>query len=365
MLLLIGTSSAAQEYPGRDYSQWRVSLITLGPGTTYWERFGHNAILVEPAEVSPAYLYNFGLFDFQSESFLLNFALGKMEYLAAAFDGDAEMRHYAAGDRSVRQQVLNLAPDAKQRIIEHLEWHRTPPNNTYVYDYYVQNCSTKVRDALDLALDGQLKRQFAQSEARFGTFRDHTHRLTGPEPWLYTATDLGLGRAVDQPISRWDEFFVPMELADALASISGLVASDRYLPVSDPIVEPKQEPLVWPWFLLAGLLVSTVVLFAPRIFVVGYGLVSTVAFLGMVALWTLTDHQAAYVNQNLLLFTPLWLIAYWKPRIAFVAGALWIVSLALQILPGSQDQWNWLAFTLIPAVACIRLSQQKINPVRL
>ena len=360
-LCLVACGAWSQSQGSTDYEEWQISLVTLGPGETYWERFGHNAILVEPPRGGTPYLYNFGLFDFQSENFLLNFAMGKMEYLAAAFDGSDEMRRIAAGNRSVRQQVLNLSPDQKRRIVEHLEWHRAPPNNTYLYDYYLQNCSTKVRDALDLALSGALRGRFESTGARFGSFRDHTHRLTGPEPWLYVATDLGLGRSVDRSITRWDEFFIPMELADAVAEIPDLVIVERNASITDPVSEPGTEPTAWPWFALAGLVISLLALALPRTFVAAYGSLSALVFCGMVALWALTDHQAAYMNQNLLLFTPLWLIALWKPRVALLAAALWIGALILQFLPASQDQSNWLAFTLIPAAACLWSLRSKRN----
>jgi len=56
----------------------RIGLVTMEPGETYWERFGHNAILVAPDDGSEPTLYNYGYFDFDEPNFLLRFAAGDM-----------------------------------------------------------------------------------------------------------------------------------------------------------------------------------------------------------------------------------------------------------------------------------------------
>src|SRR5690242_19082355 len=53
-----------------------ISLVTYGPGETYWERFGHDAIEVRDTASGEAFNFNYGVFDFDERGFLLNFARG-------------------------------------------------------------------------------------------------------------------------------------------------------------------------------------------------------------------------------------------------------------------------------------------------
>jgi hypothetical protein len=57
----------------------QVSLLTFSPGDIYWQRFGHNALIVRDGLGAPR-LYNYGTFDFQQKNFFLNFARGRMQY---------------------------------------------------------------------------------------------------------------------------------------------------------------------------------------------------------------------------------------------------------------------------------------------
>src|SRR5690606_14006533 len=83
----------------------------------------------------------------------------------------------------------------------------------------------------------------------------------------------GLSRRADQQLSRWEEAFVPMRLADSLdearlADGRPLVASEQVLLPHRIAPEPPERPRPWwPW-LVAGLVLGTAVLaaarFAPR-----------------------------------------------------------------------------------------------------
>ena len=123
--------------------------MTIGPGDIYWTRFGHNAIVINDRATDRARIYNFGIFDFDSEDFLLEFLRGRMMYLAVG-EPLRDFGIYLEQGRSIDVQWLALAPAQRLALREHLEWHVAPENSRYRYDYYEQNCSTKVRDALDL-----------------------------------------------------------------------------------------------------------------------------------------------------------------------------------------------------------------------
>src|SRR3546814_9746534 len=75
---------------------------------------------------------------------------------------------------------------------------------------------------------------------------------------MWLGFDIGLGPAADQPLSVWQESFVPMRLADALREVDGsngqplVLAEEQILP-HRIAPEPAETPRPWwPWA-LAGL----------------------------------------------------------------------------------------------------------------
>ena len=48
-------------------------------------------------------------------------------------------------------------PIEKAALLEYLQWNAQDAHKYYRYDYYRDNCSTRVRDALDRVLRGRWK----------------------------------------------------------------------------------------------------------------------------------------------------------------------------------------------------------------
>jgi len=196
----------------------QLAIVTFGPGTLSWERFGHNAIVVDDPAAGTRLSYNYGVFDFLEKSFLLNFALGHMHYSLAARPLDEDLAVYVGEGRSVTVQVLNLTPAQARYLAEFLAWNAQPKNAGYRYDYFVNNCSTRVRDALNQALGGALERQLAGRSAPH-SYRSDAVRLISSDFWSALGMDMGLGPKADGPLSLWQESFVPMVLSAALRDV--------------------------------------------------------------------------------------------------------------------------------------------------
>src|SRR5690606_19749011 len=142
-------------------SRLRIDLITMGPGDAVWERFGHNALRVYDPLTGDDVTYNYGMFDFAAEDFFPRFFRGDMLYWMEGFDTRNVVYSYIASNRSVYSQELNLTPEQKARLVTFLEWNAREENRYYAYHYYRDNCSTRVRDAIDYALGGQLREALA------------------------------------------------------------------------------------------------------------------------------------------------------------------------------------------------------------
>ena len=62
----------------------RIGVMTMQPGEVFWERFGHDAIVVDDPARSAPISYNFGFFDLEEEGFVGRFVRGEMEYALVA-----------------------------------------------------------------------------------------------------------------------------------------------------------------------------------------------------------------------------------------------------------------------------------------
>ncbi|MBP8177531.1 MAG: DUF4105 domain-containing protein, partial [Xanthomonadales bacterium] len=268
LLLLALSQFAAAQAPRWDRNQpgetLEIALVTIGPGPVYWERFGHNAIAVRDTVSGRSVLYNYGMFDFGQVNFLLNFVRGRMQYQLVAQDAGADLASYELSGRRVGVQHLNLSPPQRVALRDFLEWNARPENAGYRYDYYLDNCSSRVRDALDQALEGLLAGASVGQPART-TFRRETRRLTAPVPWLYLGTHAGLGPTTDQPIDRWQAAFVPMTLQEIVRDIATADDDGRSIPLvareerlqEATLPDPGAEPPAWRWrFATTGLVLA-------------------------------------------------------------------------------------------------------------
>ena len=313
--------SPIPEIPDDGEEAW---LVTFGPGELYFERFGHNAIWLREPAAGLDHTFNFGYFDFEQEDFFLRFMRGRMLYFSVAQPFAREFEYYRQENRSIRAQKLNLTQAQYQRLRDHLLNEVQPENRNYRYDYYLDNCSTRIRDALDVALDGALRASTAQTPATLN-FRDQTRRLTQTEFWYYLGLETGLGFPVDRAVTRWDEMFIPMVVANEIVSMPGeitgngepLVEVDTMFFASTLPVPPAAPTSIWYRYLLLGVLIAGLAWlsgrFMPSIWLHGLSrawvLINAAMGLILAALWLLTDHEASSDNANLLLLNPLLLLA--------------------------------------------------------
>jgi hypothetical protein len=381
LILGLLVASAAQAQAPEPGSELTVSLVTMGPGRYVWERFGHNAIRVTDSRTGADTAYNYGMFDFGHENFFTNFARGEMDYWMEGADASRMVRAYMRDDRSVWVQVLDLTPKQRLELAEFLRWNEQPENRYYRYHYYYDNCSTRVRDAIDRALGGAIRSAF-DTVASGTTYRSHSRRLTENDLFIYTGINIGLGRPTDRPISAWEEMFLPLALREHVRTLTvpgehgeprPLVASEETLYLSTLEPPPDSPPNWWPRYLAVGVLVGTLLAFTGRrreasrgartVFVIVgmlWALVAGIAGIALAYLWLLTAHVTSYANENLLHFFPLSLalvalipLSVHRPgslpaarRIAIAIAILSVVGLLLKLLPGSQVNGEIIALAL-------------------
>ncbi len=375
-------ASPARE-PG---SEITVSLITFGSGHEVFERFGHNALRFQNAVTGQDVAYHWGLYDFTAPDFVMRFVTGETNYSMGAVDPLALLEAERRRGRPTTLQRLNLTPAQALKLQEFVRWNALEENKFYRYDYYVDNCSTRLRDALDRALGGILEK--ATDSARTAlTYRSESLRLTEGDAPVQAGIDIALGRPADVPLTKWESFFIPMRLRDALRDIRvagpggveiSLVGGEQVpaLPLGvSPIPEATEVPgLFWRYAVVGLLLAALVVVLRVAMIsrpwaawvlaVVGtvWSLVCGVMGVVLLLAWFATKHQFWARNETDLLLTPLSLALVvlipaslvWgrsvraARMVAAVVAALGMVALLLALVPGGQQSGALVAM-LLPA----------------
>jgi hypothetical protein len=315
--------ATAETQPGPELS---VSVLTFSPGVLVWERFGHNALLLRNHRTGVSAVFNYGVFDFQQEHFFLNFARGRMEYQLDAASLEDTLDWYSQEGRWIEEQELALTPEQLLAVGRFLQHNLAPGHREYRYDYFRDNCSTRVRDLLNEVMGGALAAQL-RGVMTPASYRGEALRLMSPDAALALGMDLLLGHAADAPLDLWARSFVPGEFMAALRTVQvddghggrqPLVRAQRRL-LDLPAPEgPATAPRWWPVLLLVGLsLAALLVLLArPRhariarraaaTVIVGLCAAFGLAGLLLISLWLFTDHWAAADNLTLAILHPLW-----------------------------------------------------------
>lgn len=305
-------------------SELEIYVMTMGQGDLLWERFGHNALGIRDRRAGTDIVYNWGTFSFEQEDFLPRFLRGEMLYWMAPNDAAGTLVAYQSWNRSVTVQRLNLTPAQRDSVRRFVEWNQQDANKFYRYDYYLDNCSTRVRDALDAVLGGAIRRA-TDSIQTPTTYRDHSLRLMDGMLWSRTGIDLGLGAPTDRPITAWEAMFIPMEMQRALRSIRVPDSTGALVPLvtsEDVLFEATRAPerrdvprLAGTAFLLGLALAALLVALGYRLpgavaattLALACSLVAGTLGLLLFLLWTVTQHGATHGNQNLFFAQPLWL----------------------------------------------------------
>jgi hypothetical protein len=347
-----------------------VSLITVGPGEVLWDRFGHTGIRVQNLATGMDSTWNWGLFDFDSPDFIRRFLTGDTRYWVAGFPTPAVLDYYRRYQRGVWEQELTLDFVQADSVLRFLRWNSQPENKFYRYDYYLDNCSTRARDALDAVLGGAIRRA-VESKSAGVTWRGETLRLSQAFPSVAFGMSFTLGPRADVTLSAWEGAFLPMRLHDAVKAVTvthaagpePLVRVEHELVPAGPFGEAANAPSYGMPALAIGvlvaLLIAAIARYAPapgaRVFVGAFGSLwhLVVGLAGTLVLWAglFTRHTFMGANTNVLLGTPvslalavLFLLAARSragtgvrrttSRLAQFAAAASLVALALHVVRG-------------------------------
>lgn len=298
-----------------------VSLLTCDEGSEIYSLFGHSALRIIDDSNSIDQIYNWGMFEFSENEFDFGyqFAKGRLVYYMAIQSFENFIYEYFYFKRGVREQILLLNQNQKQLLYEELQLNYLPENRKYNYDFFYDNCSSRIRDILKKVLDNDLIFTNHKDADQF-TFRQIIDVNLKSQPWLDLGIDLVLGSKIDVRTSNKHLMFLPKYLEEILdsslikqedGSKKPLVLEKLTLLASHQT--SKQELTgteLYFWFILFITLILIV-------FRVNYATMSwigfllfTIGLLGIVLIfmWIGTDHNGTKINYNLIWANPVHLI---------------------------------------------------------
>ena len=342
LLTFVGLSPAKAQF-------WEVSLLTADPGTELYSSFGHSAIRMR--ELGPGgrdLVFNFGTFDFDTPNFYGKFATGKLNYMLSVATYDRFIVEYDYYKRGLREQVLDLSEEQKDFLLQHLDAQYAPERRFYKYDFFYNNCATKIRDAFDVVIGEQLV--WSDTLAEEKTFRNLIDEFVLPLPWADFGIDLALGSVIDRPATELEKQFLPtyMEQAFAKATIVENGVSRPLVKQSRVLLEYPNEatqqsllnPSVVFWFLAVIFAALTGYGFKKGRLMKGLDIAffGTLGILGLVVafLWFFTDHSATLWNWNILWAFPGHLVLVWglvaRPNATWISSYLLFVMVATVVV---------------------------------
>ena len=347
----------------------RISLLTCSAGSELYTKFGHSAIRIQDRQTGQDVVFNYGIFDFDTPGFYTKFLRGKLLYRLAQHSTRNFVEVYRRENREVIEQEIYLNAEQKRRVLEFLAENYKPENQYYLYDFFLDNCATRIRDVIYHQLDGQLS--IPKDQASVYTFREMLDLSLEEYLWPKFGMDLILGTPTDQPLTFSHEMFLPDFLSDNLAEGKVQLPDTTFLLMGAPkvLVSPptsvhnsKQglwSPLVvWSFFAALVLLFT---FFAPQKMQkrFDYFLFMVLGLLGTFVLfmWLGTEHYPTKSNWNLLWLHPLYLIVpfvYGKKSGELLLGLQAIILLLLLLTWGRLPQEFNVAFIPIWVAIGIR-----------
>jgi hypothetical protein len=308
----------------------QISVITCGPyQEELYSAFGHSAFRVYDPATGIDDAYNYGVFDFDQPNFYLNFARGYLYYKLGVYPYDRFRDFYIYYNRYVHEQVLDLTPAQKQRLYDYLLWNAQPENETYRYDYFKNNCATKIRDIMITVFGDSVKFDGSYITTTY-SLRDLININLKHQPWGDLALDLGLGLPSDKIATPFEYMFLPdyVESGFDHSTLNGNPVVKSKISVYKSRDEEYSKTLISPTVALILTLIVSIALsfwdvkrkqlslwFDAMLFGI-VGLVGSLLFF----MWVATDHHTSARNFNLLWALPTHLLVVF----AFIKNPAWV-----------------------------------------
>lgn len=328
--------------------QWQLSptayasIMTCGSGDEFYEVFGHSAMRICDTANNIDMVFNYGIFDFDVEGFYFKFARGRLDYCLAVQSFENFMREYDYYGRAVWEQRLNLTNEECCHLFSMLMENAQPENKYYKYDFFRDNCATRVDDMITNTLTKTLTKTKTITEKI--TYRDLLYKYNVSMPWWQLGTDILLGARCDKVLNAKQYRYIPMEMMtqyDTMCFADGSrVAGEQRQLLTDRRTPMRKgiSPTLLMW--LAFIIIATLSLFADKrgwkLYWLDGIVFSLASFLSLLLLflWFGCDHWCTKWNMNLLWANPLLFWPLFRLRRPRKADCLPMIFILLILIVG-------------------------------
>ncbi len=325
---------------------YTVSILTIGPGNSLNDSFGHSAIRVQSKTKKYDLVFNYGIYDYNDPRFYSNFIKGYLKYSLGVSYFENFKSSYIANDRYIKEQVLSLPNDLKEKLVDKLIFNSKPENKDYFYDYFNNNCSTVIKDIIKgLLSQYDYHNTYESVTSNKDSYRSLIYENINKNSWGSLGIDICLGSYIDQQIDSEKNTFLPEYLFEYLNSSYYSYSNNDKKIEKVKLIEniifinkvKDVEKSTFNIFLTSPLFVF--ILIFTALFLLNYrnkenkkihlaleSIHILTSFIGclLLFLWFFTDHTTAAFNYNLLWANPInfillinvlnkkWKIAYLK-----------------------------------------------------
>lgn len=351
----------------------RFWLMTILPGDEIYTTWGHSAIRVQDTERDLDISFNYGTFQFDAY-FLPKFLYGELDYMLSVHDYRLALEEYRAGERPVIEQELTLSAAQKDTLFQFLRINARPENRVYRYDFLYDNCSTRIRDVLELSLGDDV--DFADTPDPERSFRHLLDPGLLPRPFIDAGIDWMLGSPVDRTALPYETMFLPLYLKAAFdhatiridGSVVPLVSrTDTVFWTPDRVRPTNRFPwaAATSWVLLVAGIFVTAGRFKRSGDVVRWFDVPLFTIIGLAGvfitfLWFISLHEVTERNWHLLWSWPTHVVVAaalirrsstkWIASYLLAAGVIALVAVALSPL-----LYQWFHPALYPLMLLVAL----------
>lgn len=325
---------------------YTVSILTIGPGNSLNDSFGHSAIRVQSKTKKYDLVFNYGIYDYNDPRFYSNFIKGYLKYSLGVSYFENFKSSYIANDRYIKEQVLSLPNDLKEKLVDKLIFNSKPENKDYFYDYFNNNCSTVIKDIIKgLLSQYDYHNTYESVTSNKDSYRSLIYENINKNSWGSLGIDICLGSYIDQQIDSEKNTFLPEYLFEYLNSSYYSYSNNDKKIEKVKLIEniifinkvKDVEKSTFNIFLTSPLFIFLLIFTA--LFLLNYrnkknkkihlaleSIHILTSFIGclLLFLWFFTDHTTAAFNYNLLWANPInfillinvlnkkWKIAYLK-----------------------------------------------------
>tara|TARA_X000000368_G_C23012694_1_gene704265 strand:- start:70 stop:1281 length:1212 start_codon:yes stop_codon:yes gene_type:complete len=302
--------------------QYEVSILTIGPGNSLSDAFGHSGIRVIDRVNDYDIVFNYGVYDFNAPNFYGNFVKGRPIYSLGLNNYKNFYKNYVNQSRQIIEQKLDLSEYKKRVFVNRLITNSKEANKFYEYNYFENNCSTKIADIFNEILEEDIKNEgLHKVNVGPNSYRKLVYENINPNSWGALGIDICLGAIIDKNINSQDELFLPYNLKsyfDDLGNsnirngnlVTTSVLFGEYSKYTETLISPIYLLLILSLIIISityidylrrtrSVLLDSIVL-----------LITGIIGLLLIYLWFFSNHTASAWNYNLLWAIPFNLILF-------------------------------------------------------